>query len=179
MSKEQFKAFRKALVTDSSLREKMKGAKNGQEVTDIANQEGFDFTVEEWEEAPKLNPKLIWVFIIGMSIYLNWGFIQHWLPVVNSRLRQDVPAGYKYLNQGEDSVDGDKLVTLYWSQKIEDINDKPALSIFWQEPVAGDKGYYKFYFDCKKNIAYDAEIHEATPLQRQSIGEAWLQKACK
>ena len=61
---------------DGSLKRKIGDTNDGREITRIANEEGFDFTYEEWDAAPKLNPKYVWAFIVVITILTNWGFIE-------------------------------------------------------------------------------------------------------
>lgn len=88
MSQEELARFRKALVADSSLRRKIEFAKSGDEVTKIANEAGFDFTYEEWKAAPKLDPKIVWIFTITMIVALNWNLITYLVSSMNLRFEK-------------------------------------------------------------------------------------------
>ena len=78
MSKDELARYRKALITDfdGTLKRKIGDTNDGREITRIANEEGFDFTYEEWEAAPKLHPKFVWAFVVAIIVFTNWGLIE-------------------------------------------------------------------------------------------------------
>ena len=54
MSEEQLKAFLEKLKADTSLQEKLKGAKNFDEVISIAKESGYEFTADALDQSLQL-----------------------------------------------------------------------------------------------------------------------------
>ena len=91
MSKEELARFREALLrdTDGSLRRKIGHTYDGRKVTKVANELGFDFTYQEWKEAPKLHPIIVWIFVIAMIAIPNWGLVESYFEAIHKGFRGD------------------------------------------------------------------------------------------